>query len=389
MGRISMPQGRGSQLHNRRDYSSIGREMPNNIDVCRTHENITLIDVDVRTAYETIFGEAVAEYNEKQKRADRKIKDYLDHIARSKNGEKIFYEDVVQWGKMEDFQNPYIREAAKEALVRYAAGFQERNPNLRVIGAYVHMDEASPHLHLDYIPVAHGYKQGMKLRNSLDRAMKEMGFVPENESRRDNATMLWKARERNCFAEICRNMGLTVEAERTARGSFSVDEYKEARDTMMGNIENERDYVAGQVNALANAARKLSDPERTDPVEVAGRMFTPVPELVRRSEKAAEELKGIEDMIEQQKGALERMREEINRFLQYVGELFNKMISGFKKGIDEHEPAIVEEAREEFNQDYLFAPLDERVKNAYKESVMANADELKGHALKKIQERDL
>lgn len=389
MGRISMPQGRGSQLHNRRDYASIGREMPNNIDIHRTHENVVLIDLDIKAAYEDIFGTAVREYNEKQKRTDRKIKDYLDHIARSKNGEKIFYEDVVQWGKMEDFQNPYVRAAAKEALVRYAAGFQERNPNLRVIGAYVHMDEASPHLHLDYIPVAHGYKQGMKLRNSLDRAMKEMGFVPENESRRDNATMLWKARERNCFAEICRNMGLTVEAERTARGSFSVDEYKEARDTMMGNLENERAHVAGQVNALANAARKLSDPERTEPVEIAGRMFTPVPELVRRSEKAADELKSIEDMLEQQKNAFEVMRDEINRFMQYVRELFDKMLAGFRKGIDEYEPAIIEEAREEFSQDYLFAPLDARLKNAYEASMMSDADWMKERALKKIQERDL
>ena len=184
-------------------------------------------------------------------------------------------------------------------------------------------------------------------------------------------------------------MGLTVEAERTARGSFSVDEYKEARDTMMGNLENERAHVAGQVNALANAARKLSDPERTEPVEIAGRMFTPVPELVRRSEKAADELKSIEDMLEQQKNAFEVMRDEINRFMQYVRELFDKMLAGFRKGIDEYEPAIIEEAREEFSQDYLFAPLDARLKNAYEASMMSDADWMKERALKKIQERDL
>ena len=99
MGRISMPQGKGSQLHNRRDYEKIGREVPDNIDKNLTRENITLVDKDIREAYQEIFGEALAQYNGKQKRADRRIENYYEHIAKSKNGEKLFYEDVLQWGK--------------------------------------------------------------------------------------------------------------------------------------------------------------------------------------------------------------------------------------------------------------------------------------------------
>ena len=185
-----MPQGKGSQLHNRREYEKIGRPIPDNIDVSKSSENITLVDKDIRQAYGEIFGEALEKYNSKQKRADRKIESYYDHIHKSKNGEKLFYEDVVQWGKKEDFQNPQTRERAKEALVKYVEGFEERNPNLKLIGAYIHMDEASPHLHLDYVPVAHGYSRGLETRNSLDKAMKQMGFQPENESRKNNATKL-------------------------------------------------------------------------------------------------------------------------------------------------------------------------------------------------------
>lgn len=390
MGRISMPQGKGSQLHNRRDYEKIGREIPVNIKPELTPYNVTLIDMDIRNAYETIFGAALRQYDEKQKRADRKINDYYDHILKSKNGEKPFYEDVLQWGRREDFEaNPELRKLAIEALYEYAVNFQKRNPNLYVIGAYIHVDEASPHLHLDYIPVAHGYKQGLSIRNSLDRAMKEMGYVPEKECRKNNATMLWKNQERAVFADICREFGLEVEEERKARGSFSVEEYKEAKDRMIGDIEKQRDIIAKQVNVLANASRRLSDPERTEPVEIAGRMFTPIPELTRRFEKAEEELKGVQDLIEQQKGALERLKQEINLFLQMVGELMDKMMSKFKKGIDQHEPEIIEVAREQFDQDYLFAPFDERVKNAYKASVMDSADKLKDRALNKIQGRDL
>ena len=104
MGRISMPQGKGSQLHNRRDYEKIGREIPDNINTLMTHENVTIVDKDIRTAYKEIFGEVLQEYNSRQKRSDRKIDDYYEHILKSKNGEKPFYEDVLQWGRMEDFR---------------------------------------------------------------------------------------------------------------------------------------------------------------------------------------------------------------------------------------------------------------------------------------------
>jgi hypothetical protein len=250
MGRVSMPQGKGSQLHNRREYEKIGKPIPDNIDVSKSSENIILVDKDIKQAYREIFGEALEQYNAKQKRADRKIEDYCDHIKKSKNGEKLFYEDVVQWGSKEDFQKPETRQKAKEALIEYVNTFQERNPNLKLIGAYIHMDEASPHLHLDYVPVAHGYTRGLATRNSLDKAMKEMGFQPEKESRKNNATKLWKESERSVFGEICRNMGLEVEAERKARGSLSVDEYKKARDQMIGKIEQEKEAIVAEVEPL-------------------------------------------------------------------------------------------------------------------------------------------
>lgn len=265
MGRVSMPQGKGSQLHNRREYEKIGKPIPDNIDSSKTAENITLVDRDIRQVYQEIFGDALEKYNAKQKRADRKIEDYCDHIKKSKNGEKLFYEDVVQWGSKEDFQKPEMRERAKEALVQYVKSFEERNPNLRLIGAYIHMDEASPHLHLDYVPVAHGYSRGLSTRNSLDRAMKEMGFAPENESRKNNATKLWKENERSVFGEICRNMRLEVEAERKARGSLSVDEYKKARDQMIGEIEQEKEAIVAEVEPLRELKTGI------DEIDIAGK----------------------------------------------------------------------------------------------------------------------
>ena len=284
MGRVSMPQGKGSQMHNKREYEKYGKPTPDNIDVSKSHENITLVDRDIKEAYREIFGEALDKYNDKQERADRKIEDYCDHIKKSKNGEKLFYEDVVQWGSKDDFQNPQTRERAKEALVKYVEGFEERNPNLKLIGAYIHMDEASPHLHLDYVPVANGYSRGLETRNSLDKAMKQMGFQPENESRKNNATKLWKESERAVFGEICRGLGLEVEPERKSdRKSLTVEEYKDARDEMLGDIEQEKKAIVAEVEPL----REL----KTGIDEIAGTGKTILPGVVAVKKKDLEAVK--------------------------------------------------------------------------------------------------
>lgn len=302
MGKVSMPQGKGSQLHNRREYEKIGKPIPDNIDSSKTAENITLVDRDIKEAYREIFGEALDKYNAKQKRADRKIEDYCDHIKKSKNGEKLFYEDVVQWGSKDDFQNPQTRERAKEALVKYVEGFEERNPNLKLIGAYIHMDEASPHLHLDYVPVAHGYSRGLSTRNSLDRAMKEMGFAPENESRKNNATKLWKESERSYFGEICRSMGLEVEMERqSTRKNLSVEEYKDARDEMLGNIEQEKEAIIAEVEPL----REL----KTGIDEIAGTGKTVLPGVVAIKKKNLEAVKEQAKAYTANRDEIETLRE--------------------------------------------------------------------------------
>lgn len=216
MGSISMPQGRGNRMHNIRSYGE--GKLPSNIDKTKTGYNITLVDETLTHAYHRLFDDAVEEYNAKQKRADRKIKDYYQQIKNSKNGEKLFYEDVLQWGKKEDFeQHPEIRAIARECLLDFINGshergipsFAERNPGLELIGAYIHMDEASPHMHFDYIPVAEGYKTGLSKRNSLDRTMKALilkrtgyEYSPRPEEKNaagkctDNVTKQWKEMER-------------------------------------------------------------------------------------------------------------------------------------------------------------------------------------------------
>ena len=274
MGSISMPQGRGNRQHNLRNYGE--GKLPSNVDASRTEQNIVWKDETTAHAYHRIFDDAVSEYNAKQKRKDRQIKDYRTHILNSKNGEKEFYEDVLQWGKQEDFiEHPEWRDIAKECLLEYIEGFEDRNPGLELIGAYIHMDEASPHMHFDYIPVAEGYKTGVQKRNSLDRAMRNLiavrtgsEYSPRPDEKdasgkcTDNATKQWKEMERAHFKKICIRRGLAVDGEikTPERDSLSVLEYKaEMRKQEIQKLETQEKELRGTLRNLQSLIKQAEE----------------------------------------------------------------------------------------------------------------------------------
>src|SRR5699024_10433986 len=167
---ISFVTGKGALDHNNREY------IHKNIDEARIKNNINYKEESLKTAYDKCFGEAVEEFNQRQTRTDRQIKNYMHKIKNSGNNEKLFYENIVQIGdKYTHGIGSKNENQAIEILDEYARTFQERNPNLYVFNMKMHLDEASPHLHIDYIPVATGYKNGLSTRNSLTKAHKNMG----------------------------------------------------------------------------------------------------------------------------------------------------------------------------------------------------------------------
>lgn len=147
----------------------------------RTAWNRIYIQESLEQAYDKCFGQALRDYNAAQKRKDHRKENYMKEIENSGNKEKTFYENIVQIGKKDD--TPVVgadgklteeAKAAIEILEQYVKTFQERNPNLYLFNCVMHLDEATPHLHIDYIPVANGYKTGMKTRNSLTKALQQM-----------------------------------------------------------------------------------------------------------------------------------------------------------------------------------------------------------------------
>ena len=226
--RISFGQGKGSLTHNNREF------VADNVDPLRTPQNITFVRQPIGEAYDQLFAESTERYNAKQKRNDRKVQgSYYEHLFGVKpcntvrtaaDKRKSFYEDVVQIGKKED--SGYGTEdfqLVAECLKEYMEGFQERNPNFYVFNAVLHMDEATPHLHIDYIPVGH-YKRGQDTQNGIAQALKEMGYGEGK-----MAIAKWRAAEVEVLNKICLEHVIQPLAPEKARGTVEIPEYKEQR----------------------------------------------------------------------------------------------------------------------------------------------------------------
>ena len=235
--RMSYCQGKGCLSHNNRDF------IPNNVDPERMKDNITIKKQSITEAYKECFGEALKEYNKKQAREDRKIDDYYAHlfgnqqknsVAVGANKQKSFYENLVQVGTKDDsgVGSADGRTVAK-CLEEYARGFQERNPQFYVFNSVLHMDEATPHLHMNYIPVANQAK-GMKKQNGVAKALEQMGHGTGKD-----AMNRWRLTERKVLENICRTHGIEISEPQKSRGSLSVEEYKALKDETKEQAQEE------------------------------------------------------------------------------------------------------------------------------------------------------
>lgn len=301
---ISFPKGKGHLTHNNRDF------ICNNVVPERTAWNRIYIQEPLKDAYEKCFGQALRDYNAAQKRKDRQKDDYLKEIENSGNKEKTFYENIVQIGKKTDTpvadENGVMTEEAKaaiEVLDRYAKTFQERNPNLYLFNCVMHLDEATPHLHIDYIPVAYGYKNGMKTRNSLTKAFQQMGFA-KAVSRKQNETVAWQEREREYLTELCREQGIEIKVLGVQRDNLSLSEYK----AVMREVE-ELEQQAVVLDKRNEALEQQNDDLAQKTAELRGQvqeMEVQNNELVLQAQKLTEQIEEAEEKEKAAKEVLEK-----------------------------------------------------------------------------------
>ena len=243
--------GQGSVNHNSRAFNA------KNTDQSRSHLNITYCHENIRTVFHELFDEALKRYNGKQTRADRKIEDYYEKIRSSKQ-EKPFHEIILQVGNKDDMSaESEDGQLAAAVLDEYMRGFQERNPQLRVFSAHLHMDEATPHLHIDFVPFTTGSKRGLDTRVSLKQALAVQGF--KGGTRGDTEWNQWVRSEKEQLAAVMERHGIEWEDKGTHDKHLSVLDFKkDQRAKEIAELEAVKAKKQGQVEQQEQRLKELA-----------------------------------------------------------------------------------------------------------------------------------
>ena len=230
---ISFMTGKGSVHHNSRKFHA------KNTDPERSHWNVEYCNQDIREVYHELFDGALERYNAKQTRKDRKIEDYYEKI-RSGKQEKPFHEIILQIGNKDDMGAKTAEgQMSAKILDEYMKGFQERNPTLRVFSAHLHMDEATPHLHIDFVPYITGSKRGLDTRVSLKQALSALGF--KGGTRMETELNQWVTAEKQQLASIMLEHGIEWEQKGTHEKHLSLLDFeKQERAKEVAALEKQK-----------------------------------------------------------------------------------------------------------------------------------------------------
>ena len=276
---ISAMVGKGSVNHNSRKFKAA------NVDGERTDRNIDYCNEDIKAVYHELFDDALERYNAKQTRDDRRIENYYEKI-RSGKQEKPFHELILQIGDKDNMSATTENgELAKTILDEYFQHFQERNPSLRVFSAHLHMDEATPHLHIDFVPFTTGSKRGLDTRVSLKQALATLGF--KGGTRGMTEWNQWVQAEKEALAKVMLNHGIEWEQKGTHEKHLSVLDFE----------KKQRAEEVEQLNAEIESAK-------TDLRIVEKQLNQTVPKL-KNAEKLAQDFPEDVDKLLPEAGALE------------------------------------------------------------------------------------
>ncbi len=254
--------GKGSVNHNRRKF------IAENVDAERTSRNIEYCYTPIKKVYHELFDDALKRYNTKQTRADRRIDNYYEKI-RSGKQEKPFHEVIVQVGNKDDMNSQSeFSELAQRVLEDYYNGFASRNPQLKVFSAHLHLDEESPHLHIDFVPYITGSKRGLDTRVSLKQALGKQGFIGKGKGETEWA--LWAQSEKEALATIMQKHGIEWEQKGAKAPHLSVLDYKKqqrekeiaALDETLAAKKVEQKMLSKQIDNSAEGLDSLKEIEQ-------------------------------------------------------------------------------------------------------------------------------
>ena len=289
---ISAMVGKGTVNHNSRKFHA------KNTDPERSHLNVEYCNENIKDVYHELFDEALARYNAKQTRKDRRIDNYYEKIDASKQ-EKTFHEIILQVGNKDDMNaaTENGRLAAK-VLDEYMRDFRQRNPMLRVFSAYLHMDEATPHLHIDFVPFTTGSKRGLETRVSLKQALAALGF--KGGTRSDTEWNQWVASEKRQLAAVMERHGIEWEQKGTHEKHLSV-------------LDFEKKERAKEVAALE--ARKADLQEENAAFEEINE------NLHEQLQQIDDEIHSLQDDLKQSQQEADKAKKQADKYQKRMNEL--------------------------------------------------------------------
>lgn len=324
---ISAMVGKGSVNHNSRKFKA------ENVVAERSHLNIDYCNENIKQVYHELFDDSLKRYNDMQTRADRKIENYYEKIRSSKQ-EKPFHELILQVGDMENMssvgENAIL---ARTVLDEYFRGFQERNPSLRVFSAHLHMDEATPHLHIDFVPFTTGSKRGLETRVSLKQALATLGF--KGGTRRETEWAQWVQSEKEQLAGVMERHGIEWEQKGTHEKHKTVSEFKLQEKAK--ELEVLEAKITDKTKELKSAAERVNDYDESekgikkfsDSIENDPEYQLPEPQGLMSAKSY--KTKFAEPVIQKLKSLVKsvmvrffNMRDDYNRLNRYNSQLYSE-----------------------------------------------------------------
>ena len=301
---ISFMTGKGSVNHNSRKFHA------KNTDPERSHLNVEYCNENIKDVYHELFDEALARYNEKQTRNDRRIDDYYEKI-RSGKQEKPFHEIILQIGDRETMgAETEEGRLATKILDEYMQGFQRRNPTLRVFSAHLHMDEATPHLHIDFVPYTTGSKRGLDTRVSLKQALMALGF--KGGTRQETELNQWVMAEKQQLAAIMLEHGIEWEQKGTHEKHLSLLDFeKKERAKEVSMLEKQKSELEEH-----NAIMQEVNEKYLDQLERVEKDIFSAQESRKEVDKQAEQAKKKAAQYEKKLTEIAPMVKEMERFAE-------------------------------------------------------------------------
>lgn len=323
---ISGELGKGSVNHNSRKFSA------KNVDASRSHLNIDYCNERIQDVYHELFDDALKRYNERQKREDRKIANYYEKI-RAGNQEKPFHELILQVGNKDDMNaTGEYAQLARQVLDEYYQGFQNRNQNLRVFSAHLHMDEATPHIHIDFVPFTTGSKRGLDTRVSLKQALAAQGFT--GGTRRATEWTQWVESEKKQLAIVMERHEIQWEQLGTHEEHLSVLDYKKqerakevrALDTTIAEKQTQVDEIE---RTLQSVQQQVVDLDKIENVSVKKALLSDKVTLPRNDFEnllnAAKQYVVYRRQDDRLQGLLDAANAKIKQLEGAIGELKQKV----------------------------------------------------------------